>query len=128
MNVSLSERRQIENEMIFRRANERIGDGLDTLDAMHIEDDDIHLINNDDILLHFKCECSDEDCEARIQLKLSTYQGIHENRDAFVIKLEHQDRAIEKVILTESTYCVVEKNKTVPEPANALNITSVNNT
>jgi hypothetical protein len=36
MEMPLSERRQIENEMIFRRVNEKIGDSLDSLDAMHI--------------------------------------------------------------------------------------------
>jgi hypothetical protein len=127
MNMPLSERRQIENEMIFRRANEKIGDGLDELDAMHIEDDNPQLIRSDDLLLHFKCECSDEDCDVRIPIKLSVYQKIHENRDAFIIKAKHQVNEIEKVIRTENNYSVVEKNNSTSEPGDTLNTTSINN-
>lgn len=126
--MPLSERRQIENEMIFRRVNEKVGDDLGSLDAMHIEDDDLHLIWDDAILLNFKCECSDEDCEQRIPIKLSVYKKIHENRDAFIIKLKHQVKEIEKVILTEDNYSVVEKNNTIAEPSDELNSTTINNT
>ncbi|MDQ3123636.1 MAG: hypothetical protein M3Q14_03055 [bacterium] len=123
MYMPLSERRQIENEMIFRRVNEKVGDDLGSLDAMHIEDDNPHLIRDDDILLHFICECSDENCDARIPIKLSVYQKIHENRDAFIIKLKHQVNAIEKVILSENNYSVVEKNNSTSEPGDILNNT-----
>jgi len=125
--MHISERRQIENEMIFRRVNEKIGDGLDDLDAMHIEDNKPHLIRDKDLLLHFKCECSDENCDARIAIKLSVYREIHENRDAFIIKLNHQVTAIEKVILSEDSYSVVEKNNSTDEPGDTLNTTSINN-
>lgn len=126
--MPLSERRQIENEMIFRRVNEKVGDDLGSLDAMHIEDDDLHLIWDDAILLNFKCECSDEDCEQRIPIKLSVYKKIHENRDAFIIKLKHQVKEIEKVIITEDNYSVVEKNNSIAEPSDELNSTTINNT
>jgi uncharacterized FlgJ-related protein len=82
---------------------------------------------DDAILLNFKCECSDEDCNARIPIKLSAYNKIHENRDAFIIKLKHQVNEIEKVILNEDQYSVVEKNKSTAEPSGTLNKTSVNN-
>ncbi|MDB5185180.1 MAG: hypothetical protein JWN38_988 [Candidatus Saccharibacteria bacterium] len=127
MDMPLSERRQIENEMIFRRANEVVGDNLDEIDANHIADDNPQLIRNDDLLLYFRCECSDENCEARIPIKLSVYRTIHENRDAFVIKLKHQVNAIEKVILTEDDYSVVEKNNSTAEPGKLLNKTTIDN-
>ncbi len=66
MNISVAERRQIENEMIFRRMNEKVGDDLGALDAMHIEDGNPQLIRDEDTLLMFKCECSDEECNERI--------------------------------------------------------------
>lgn len=125
--MPISERRQIENEMIFRRANEVVGDSLDEIDANHIDDGNEHLVRSDDLLLHFMCECSDEACEARIPMKLSVYQTIHENRDAFIIKLKHQVEAIEKVIKTEDTYSVVEKNNSTAEPGKDLNQTSIDN-
>jgi len=127
MDIPLTERRQIENEMIFRRANESVGDKLDELDASHIEDNNPELIRNDDLVLHFKCECSDEDCDARIPIKLSVYQKIHENRDAFIIKLKHQVKEIEKIIISEDTYSVVEKNNSIAEPKKGLNKTSIDN-
>src|ERR1700712_2225585 len=100
MHMPISERRQIENEMIFRRSNEKIGDDLDELDAALIDEGHPELVRPVELVLHLQCECSDENCNARIPIKLSTYQTIHENRDAFIIKLKHQVEAIEKVILT----------------------------
>lgn len=128
MDIPLSERRQIENEMIFRRENEEVGEMLNEIDVSHIKEGNPELVRKDDITFHFKCECSDEDCDARIPLKLSVYQKIHSNRDAFIIKLKHQVHAIEKVILTEKNYCVVEKNNSTPEPGDTLNKTPINNT
>lgn len=128
MDMPLSERRQVENEMIFRRVNEKVGDGLDTVDAEHIENNDLDLMWDDAVLLNFKCECSDEDCDKRIPVKLSVYKKIHENRDAFIIKLKHQVKEIEKVILTEDNYSVVEKNNSTAEPSDELNSTTISNT
>jgi hypothetical protein len=127
MKMPISERRQIENEMIFRRVNEAVGIGLDSLDAMHIADGNPDLVRTDDVLLEFKCECSDENCDARIPIQLSVYQKIHLNRDRFIIKLKHQVNAIEKVILTEAGYSVVEKNNATTEPGKTLNITTIDN-
>lgn len=126
--MPISERRQIENEMIFRRANEKISDGLDKLDAQLIEDDYPELTRDDDLTLHFKCECSDENCDERIPIKLIIYQKIHENRNTFIVKHNHEVENIEKVIKTEKDYSVVVKNKSTPEPDSTLNTTSVNNT
>lgn len=128
MGISHAERRQIENEMIYRRINEKVGDDLDALDAMHIEDNDIHLIRNDDLLLRFKCECSDENCTVRIPMQLSEYQEIHVNRDTFVVVPDHQVDPIEKVLRETSVYNVVKKNNSTPEPNDELNVTSINNT
>lgn len=127
MTMPLSERRQIENEMIFRRANELVGHNLDVIDAHHIEDGNPHLVRDEDISLQFNCECSDENCNARIPIKLSVYQTIHKNRNAFIIKLNHQVESIEKIILKEETYSVVEKNNSTPEPGKELNDTDINN-
>lgn len=125
--MSKAERNQIENEMIFRRMNEKIGDDLVALNAMHIEDDNIDLIREDDFLLRFKCECSDENCDERIALKMSEYDKIHVNRDTFIVMNDHQVDPIEKVIKQEAEYSVVMKNNSIPEPNNILNETSIDN-
>jgi hypothetical protein len=128
MTISVAERRQIENEMIFRQANEKVSDDLNALDVQLIKDEFPELVAGNDLTLHFICECSDENCDARIPIKLSVYKKIHKNRDAFIIKPRHQVQQIEAVIYTDDDYSVVEKNKTIAEPAGQLNNTPITNT
>lgn len=125
--MPISERRQIENEMIFRRANEKIGIALDEVDAQHVEDGNPQLVRTDDLLLEFRCECSDENCNERLPVNISVYQKIHLNRDSFVIKEGHQVNAIEEVIAVENGYNVVKKNKSTTEPGAKLNVTDIDN-
>ena len=127
MSISHAERRQIENEMIFRRINEKVGDDLGALDAMHIEDGDVHLIRDEDLLLQFKCECSDENCTTRIPMQLNEYQDIHTNRDTFIVLPNHQVDPIEKIVKQTPKYSVVLKNNSIPEPSDTLNDTLINN-
>lgn len=127
MEMPLTERRQIENEMIFRRGNETVGDKLDKIDASLRDEGNPELVRDEDLLIYFQCECSDENCNSRIPIKLSVYQEIHSNRGAFIIKPKHKVDAIEKVIRTENDYSVVEKNNSTAEPGNHLNKTSINN-
>jgi hypothetical protein len=127
MKVTHAERRQIENEMIFRRTNEQVGDDLAELDAMHIEDGDIDLITEQGLVLHFMCECSDENCEVRIPLLLIEYQHIHTDRDTFIVIPDHQVDPIETVIKKTKHYNVVKKHNSVAEPEDELNATTINN-
>lgn len=127
MTLSHAERRQIENEIIFRRINEKVGDDLGALDAMHIEDGNIELIRNEDLSLQFKCECSDENCTVRIPMQLSEYQTIHTNRDTFIVVPDHQVDPIEKVLKKTSEYNIVEKNNSTAEPSDELNSTHIDN-
>lgn len=129
MSTSATEQRQIENEMIFRRANEKITANLQTLEAMNKEDGNRKPILDDGLLLRFKCECSDENCAERIAIKLGEYQHIHADRSCFIIKPGHQVTAIEEVIRKEKDYSVVAKYETLPESAakGPLNKTPTNN-
>jgi hypothetical protein len=127
MKISAAERKQIENEMIFRRINEKVGSDLDLLDKMHTEDGNPQLLHDDLILLQFKCECSDENCSVRIPLQLSTYREIHRDRNTFIVKLDHQVDDIEKVIQKEDGYNVVQKKNSTPEPGDKLNKTKIDN-
>jgi len=131
MYISTSERRQIENEMIFRRINEKLIDDFQKQDTAHISDSNPQLIRDDNLPIKFTCECSDENCVERIAIKYSEYQSIHNNRKYFVVKIGHQVNAIEVVVKVvekkEAKYIVVKKNKSVEEPGNKLNKTSINN-
>ena len=127
MTISHAERRQIENEMIFRRVNEKVGDDLGALDAQHIEEGHLDLIRDVDLNLDFKCECSDEDCDRRIPMLLTEYQQIHTDRNTFIVIPNHQVDPIEKVIKETPEYNVVKKNHSTPEPSDVLNDTTINN-
>ena len=125
--MPIAERRQVENEMIFRRGNEKVSIGLDALDALHIADGNPGLVWDDNQIIEFRCECSDEKCEVRIPICLSVYKKIHLNRDAFTIQPNHQVDLIEKVIITEPGYSVVVKNNSTSDPGIILNITTIDN-
>lgn len=129
MDISSAERHQIENEMLFRRMNEKVGDDLSALDASYIEDKEIHLIRDDDVLINFKCECSDESCSIRIPLKLSEYQSIHEERNTFIVIPYHQVDPIEKVLWSGADYNIVMKNNSTatPKAGKLLNDTTIDN-
>ena len=127
MNISRAERQQIENEMIFRRFNEKVSEELGKLDAMHVEDGNAELTKDSDHVLEFVCECSDEDCTTRIPMRLTKYQQIHQERDTFIIAPGHQASAIEKVVREETDHAIVEKNNSISESNNSLNSTSVYN-
>ena len=123
MKIPLVERRQIENEMIFRRGNEKIGISLDKIDNMYVEDGTPTLVRQNDMTIQFICECSDERCKARISPPLSTYQEIHLNRSSYILKPGHEVSNIENVTQVKSGYGVVKKNHSTAEPSNNLNIT-----
>lgn len=127
MNISRTEQRQIENEMIFRRMNEKVGSDLDNLDAMHKKDGDHDLVRDEDLQLTFKCECSDEYCDERIPLKLSQYETIHKDRSTFIVQPDHEVDLIEEVTVEKKHYNVVVKNNTTPEPNNILKNTTIDN-
>ena len=128
MKISHAERRQIENEMIFRRINEKVGSDLDALDAMHIEDGHFDLVRDVNIQVHFQCECSDENCSVRIPMFLTEYQQIHKDRNTFIVLPDHQVDPIEKVITKMPLFNVVKKNNSTEEPGSELNSTTIKNT
>lgn len=127
MTITSAEQKQIENEMIFRRMNEKVGTDLDALDAMHRKDGNHDLVRDDDFALMFKCECSDENCEIRIPMRLSKYREIHVNRDTFIVKPNHQVDPIEKVLQENDDFNVVKKNNSTPEPNDTLKDTTIDN-
>ncbi len=129
MGISSAERHQIENEMLFRRMNEKVGDDLGALDASYIVSNEIYLIRDEDLLINFKCECSDENCSQRVPIKLSEYQSIHIDRSTFIVMPDHQVDPIEEVIKAGPLYNVVRKNNTTraPKLGSKLNDTTIDN-
>jgi hypothetical protein len=127
MNKKLSEHRQVENEVVFRKTNERIQNGFDALNTMAEEEGITHMPDMDDLELSFYCECSDENCLKRIVIKLSLYNDIHNNRKQFLISPDHESLAIESIALKSSNYTVVKKFLTPSETATRLEHTDIVN-
>jgi hypothetical protein len=105
MTESASERRLAENEVVFRQLNQELKDR-----ASHLFDEP----ENQDYPMRFYCECSDENCRARISLNPELHQKHHANPCRFVILPGHESLAIERVVEKHSDYWVVEKFEVPP--------------
>lgn len=126
MTESISERRLAENEVVFRRYNERVLEGFNKLREI-AEEDGLDYVLDDDAPLQFYCECSDENCRNRVTLKPSRYDEIHQHRNRFVIITGHEVEKIEKIIKKEAEFCIVEKFTLPPESVRGLQVTDANN-
>lgn len=93
-----SERRLIENEVIFKSVNQNIKEFVSERTGSRIK------------FIKFYCECSDLDCTARIKLTTDRYEELHKNKKCFVTVVGHETPEIEKVIAKENSYQAVEKN------------------
>ncbi|GAC1391151.1 MAG: hypothetical protein NVSMB46_02610 [Candidatus Saccharimonadales bacterium] len=124
---TVAEQRQIENEVVFRKANEQIQTDFKKLEMMAKNEGEGSLKIEDDMILHFICECSDDNCRERIATSYSTYIKLHKNRSHFIVKPGHATKSLEKVIAKKSKYNVVDKYFTPPENTTGLNITAISN-
>jgi hypothetical protein len=87
--------RAARNEEIYRNVNERI----ESTARDHGFDQE----------LSFHCECAESDCFQTIQMPADDYDRIAADRFRFVVVPEHQNEAIEKIVLRTPAYLVVEK-------------------
>lgn len=117
--------KMIQNESVFRRYNERVKKSFKELEAVAQEEG--HHIDKFEGELHFKCECSDENCSKRIVMKPERYEKIHKDRTRFIVINGHEVQGIEKIIIKENTYSVVEKLVAPPENPLGLSSTNVDN-
>jgi hypothetical protein len=74
MKDSVSERRMAENEVVFRKYNERVQQGFDAVKKVAKEAGQEHFVVEVDAPLYFYCECSDENCHERIRLTTERYK------------------------------------------------------
>jgi hypothetical protein len=128
MKESSSARRLAENEVIFRKANEAVQKDLHRLYKTAKEEGYDDLYRETEAPLHFYCECADEKCRQRIIMPPSKYTELHNSRTRFVIKHGHQVPEIERVVLKEKQYTVVDKMLTPPANAGKLHPTKLKNT
>lgn len=103
-----SERRLIENEVIFKEHNKEI---LAVVKQLAVKD------RIDEQTLQFYCECSNEFCIETIALPPKTYESLHSSLRQFIVKPGHETDEIEKVIETSPEYSVIEKFEVPPSPS-----------
>lgn len=127
MDESLSIRRMVENEVVFRGYNEQVQKGFDEIKELAHKTNQHSFIYNNDKALHFYCECSDENCRKRIQIKPSRYNKIHQDRNYFVLISGHEVNQIERIIKQEPRFNIVEKFGLPPETVSELQPTDVDN-
>ena len=94
--VSSREERFIENEKLFRRANERLRERAEAIvePAQPVP---------------FLCECIDEKCMDRIDLTLEVYDRVRSDDEHFVIVPGHPRLDGEKIVAEEQRFLIVSK-------------------
>jgi hypothetical protein len=90
------EDRFIENERLFRSANERLHD--------RVED-----IVEPDQSIPFLCECIDDTCTARIDLKPDEYEKARSEDEWFVIAPGHPRLEGERIVDVDERFVIVSK-------------------
>jgi hypothetical protein len=125
MTHGTSKRRLAENQAIFRESNERIQSGFDAINKTARQEGERPHTFDEDTVLHFYCECSDEKCQRRIQLSLKDYNRIHAQRDTFTVVCGHAVPEVERVVDTLPDYCIIEKYEHPPKPGGELNPTNL---
>jgi hypothetical protein len=88
--------RFVENEKLFRTANERLHE--------RVED-----IVEPGQLIPFLCECIDETCMARIDLKPEEYEKVRSDDEHFVIAQGHPRLNGERVVAEGNDFLIVTK-------------------
>ena len=84
------------NEVLFRKANDRIED---TADQQARSRDPVA----------FYCECSDRDCTERILISADEFENVREHDAQFLVRPDHEVPSVEIVVTRTPLYLVVEK-------------------
>ena len=96
-----SERRLVENELLFRAANQQV--------QQHVSSN-ISAAEMGMTRLYFYCECSNIHCRECMRLRVTRYNAATTGAKQFVVLPGHENRAVEKVIATNKDFTVVEKH------------------
>ncbi|HSH56315.1 MAG TPA: hypothetical protein VK983_05875 [Candidatus Limnocylindrales bacterium] len=96
-----SERRLVENEVMFRDANRQV--------QQHVKANHRAHQIPESTKLHFYCECSNFHCRDRIIITVKEYEAAHANRKQFITVVGHENPAVESVVDGNAVYTIVEK-------------------
>jgi len=87
---------QAKNEELFRNVNERI----ETLSQT---------VAQDDPLMQYLCECDNRGCYERVRATCGEYELVRAEPTHFIVLAGHEDPEVERVILSNDRFIVVEK-------------------
>lgn len=90
-----SKDRLAHNETLFREVNERIEAGQWPTERGEA--------------VAFRCECGSVRCNMLLELTLDAYEDVRASATHFVLVPGHEIPAIERVVVRETDYVVVEK-------------------
>jgi len=89
-----SEERAARNEVLFREANEKLGEKRQELDI--------------EGRTPFICECGDPTCVELIRLRLESYEHVRSNAGWFLIAHDHETQSA-RLVEEHEDYVIVEK-------------------
>ena len=102
--VPKRDRRLAQNEILFRRINERLAGGYgDSLPPA----------------LELVCECSDRECLKVLSIEAAEYEWLRQNPRHFAVLPGHEAPAVEDVVERHERFVVVEKHAETHEQVEA---------
>ena len=90
------ERRLGLNEAMFREVNERVEEVNQAFGSITGQ-------------FEIFCECGDLGCAERITVPMTEYERVRSDSKQFLLKLGHEDPAVERVIEHHDSFVIVEK-------------------
>ena len=103
--VPKREDRLAQNEVMFRRVNERLAPAGGSIDVPHE--------------LQLFCECSDRDCLKTIAIETAEYEWLRLNPRRFAVLPGHEAPAVEDVVERHDRFVVVEQHAKTHDEADA---------
>jgi hypothetical protein len=88
--------RREENQKLFRRGNERLHSAVR------------HQVS-DDSRVPFLCECADEFCDGRVELRMEQWEGVARRPQHYVMVSGHPRSEGEKIVGSLDGYDIVRK-------------------
>jgi hypothetical protein len=99
--MSVSVERLVRKQLVFREVNDRIREVTESFEIRRPID--------------FICECSREDCTAKVSLRADEYERVRSSATLFVIAPGHQTLEVDRVVDVNKRFMLVEKIRLTDE-------------
>lgn len=99
------ETRRARNQTLLREANHRIAD----MSLQHAADG---------VWQTFACECSRSRCRSTVEAPLGVYAAVAAHTSTYLVRVGHEDRKHEAVMVGQDAYRIVDRPAQQDEPQN----------